>query len=72
MAQQHDADLHDDSHDHVSHAQHAHHGHHAVDERLNAELVADRERIFHNFIRITFWHVVGIAIVLMILAATQT
>jgi hypothetical protein len=56
------------------HDTHAHGDEHLpYDEaRVESDLTADREGMFHTFIRISAWHVVGIFLVLALLALTQT
>jgi hypothetical protein len=48
---------------------------HAQDEthdRLNAELLADRERVFATFVRWSGWNLILILMILAFLALTQT
>lgn len=51
------------------------HGHardHAAEERMNHEILADREWMFDAFIRFSAWNVVLIFAILALLALTQT
>jgi hypothetical protein len=56
------------------HETHAHGDAHPPydDAELNRELTADREAMFHGFIRFTAWNVVLIFAILALLALTQT
>ena len=79
---------HDHDHAHAAHPHghaHAHgapdhdahdHGHHAeppYDEvKLEAEILSDREWLFDKFISLTAWNIALIALILIILAGTQT
>lgn len=59
MAQHGHDDAHDDAHAHG-------------DERVNRELLADREWIFDAFVRFSAWNVLIIFIILALLALTNT
>lgn len=62
---------HDHDHAHAGHA-HDHVGPPYDEERLNAEILSDREWMFGKFISFTGWNIALIALILIILAFTQT